>query len=519
MQKLNRVFCVLCELACAAMAVVLVFFMATSNSPLFRNAGSSSSIFLTVGKAITQGWTPYVDIVENKGPLLFWINAIPQFVMDGPTGIFIVELLLMVGATLLLLHATRMLSGQKHCAICVLVPAVYFAYLSANLHGGNFGEEYNLFLTVVSIWAFVRAASGHGKRGWITPFLLGLCLMGVALIKISDIFGVGITVVFYLIWMAQKKRSFWKDAAAFFGGAALITVPVMGHLLANQAVGAMFEEYILSNFAHVGGESEAGFIAQRMNLMKSNRWYAMYTFESLLAGAGAVLVVVLCRAIGKNKKKNEKEKQHSAWLMIAWIVCLSVMCFAQAYVSATGYGQHLMPIAASLAASAMLAVAALCRLIPEKADSMRLIAGVISVAAGVALITASPFRLDASHRVGSDAYEERLAYQCEFLEMIEADKDSVFGIGMPKEWYLYNDVLPAYKCMNLVNYIFANVGQNRAEDFEAYLQENPISWLVVKDTLETYRGILTDGTLDFIYENYYLYCIDESGSRELYCLF
>jgi len=517
MQKLNRVFCVLCELACAAMAVVLVFFMATSNSPLFRNAGSNSSIFLTVGKAITQGWTPYVDIVENKGPLLFWINAIPQFVMDGPTGIFIVELLLMVCATLLLLHATRMLSGQKHCAVCVLVPAVYFAYLSANLHGGNFGEEYNLFLTVVSIWAFVRAASGHGKRGWITPFLLGLCLMGVALIKISDIFGVGITVVFYLIWMAQKKRSFWKDAAAFFGGATLITVPVMGHLLANQAVGAMFEEYILSNFAHVGGESEAGFIAQRISLMKANNWYAMHTLKPLVAGAGAALVIVVCRLIGK--KTNEEEKQPSAWLMIAWVVCLSVMCFAQAYVSASGYGQHLMPIAASLAASAMLAVAALCRLIPEKAHGVRLIAGVISVAAGVALIAASPFTWEASPRVGSEAYEERLAYQREFLDIFEDEKKSVFGIGMPKEWYLYNDVLPAYKCMNLVNYIYANVGENRAEDFEAALQEDPITWLVVNDKLETYRGILTDETLDFIYENYYLYCIDESGSREVYCLF
>jgi len=516
MQKLNRGFCLLGEIACIAMAVVLVFFMATSNSPLFLSAGSNSTIFLTVGKAITMGWTPYVDIVENKGPLLFLINALPQFVMERTLGIFIVELLLMVGAALLL-HAARMLAGKKHCAICVLVPAVYFAYLSENLHGGNFGEEYNLFLTVVSIWAFIRAVSGQNKRTWLTPFLLGLCLLGVALIKISDIFGVGITVVFYLIWMARERRSFWKDAAAFVGGAALITVPIMVYLIARQAVGAMFQEYILSNFAHVGGESEAGFIATRLQLMQENTWYARNTLKPLFAGAGAAAVLVLCRFIGK--RMNHEQKQPTSWLMITWIAGLAVMCFGQAYVSSTGYGQHLMPIAASLAASAMAAVAALCRLIPERAEGVRLAAGVASVLAGVILIIASPFSFEAAPRVGSEAYEAEMAYQREFLEIIEEEKDSVFGIGMPREWYLFNDIMPAYKCMNLVNYIRANVGENRAEDFEASLQEEPITWLVVKDTLENYRGVLTDGTLDFIYENYYLYCVDESGSRELYRLF
>ena len=516
MQKLNRTLCILLEIACVVMAAVLVLFMATSNSPLYRAAGSNSSIFLTVGKAITMGWTPYVDIVENKGPLLFFINALPQLFLERTLGIFLVELVLMVVAAILLLHATRMLACKRYCAVCVLVPAVYFAYLSRNLHGGNFGEEYNLFLTVVSIWAFVRAVSGQGRRGWVPPFLLGLCLAGVALIKISDIFGVGITVVFYLIWMAQKRRSFWKDAAAFAGGVALLTVPTMIYLMAHHAVGAMFEEYILSNFSHVGGENEAGFLGQRISLMRYLP-YAVHTFKPLMAGAVAVVVVLLCRFIGR--RVEPEQKQQPSGLMIAWIAALAVMCFAQAYGSSTGYGQHLMPIAASLAASTMVAVAALCRLIPEKAEGVRLAAGIASVALGAVLIVASPFTFYAAPRVGSEAYEAQLAYQQEFLEIIEDEKDSVFGIGMPRAWYLYNDVMPAYKCMNLVSYILAHVGENRAEDFEEALREDPIAWLVVKDSLESYRGILTDGTLDFIGENYYLYCTDESGSRELYRLF
>lgn len=516
MQKLNRAFCLLTEAACVVMAVVLVLFMATSNSPLFLAAGSNSTIFLTVGKAITMGMTPYVDIIENKGPLLFWINALPQFVMERTLGIFVVEALLMAGAALLLLGATRMLSGKKYCAVCAIVPAVYFAYLSANLHGGNFGEEYNMFLTVVSIWAFVRAVSGRGKRGWITPFLLGLCLAGVALIKVSDIFGVGITIVFYLIWMAQKKRNFWKDAAAFFAGAALITAPMLAYLISHQALGAMFQEYILSNFAHVGGEGDAGFIAERISLIKGNSDYAICTLLPLVASVAAAIAAVMGWRAGR---RLSDEHRSSPYLMAAWVVCLSVMCAGQTYVSATGYGQHLMPIAACLAASAMIFAAVWCRMIPENAHGIRLAAGALAVLMAVAFIVVSPFTFEAQPRVGSEEYEAKMAYEREFLEIIEDEKDSVFGIGMPKEWYMYNDVMPAYKCMNLVNYIFAGVGENRAEDFEASLQENPITWLVFNGSPELYRGILTDATLDYIYENYYLYCTDEAGERELYQLF
>ena len=52
MQKLNRFFYVLCEIACVALAVMMAFFIATNNSPLFLEIGADNAIFLTVGKAI-----------------------------------------------------------------------------------------------------------------------------------------------------------------------------------------------------------------------------------------------------------------------------------------------------------------------------------------------------------------------------------------------------------------------------------------------------------------------------------
>ncbi len=52
---------------------------------------------------------PYVDLVENKGPLLFLLNGLPQFLVSGTVGTFILEALMAVGACLLILRSVRML--------------------------------------------------------------------------------------------------------------------------------------------------------------------------------------------------------------------------------------------------------------------------------------------------------------------------------------------------------------------------------------------------------------------------
>lgn len=513
MQKLNRFFYVLCEIACVVLAVVMAFFTATNNSPLFLEIGADNAIFLTVGKAITQGWVPYVDIVENKGPVLFLLNALPQFFMDGTLGVFMIEALMMVGATLLILNMARKLQGEKKSAFCAIAPVgAYFATLTNSINSGNFGEEYNLFLLVVGLWALVRAVTGAKKRQWFSPFLLGFATAAIALIKVSDAPASCVIILFYLIWMALEKRSFWKDFFACIAGIALISVPVFIYLGVNGAIGPMFEEYILSNFSHVGGEEELGFIAARVAMIAEGNYYVKMSIEPLYGTLIAAVIALVCWLLGG------REKEGHPLLMICFAVVFSCAAFADAYISLTGYGQHLIPQSAAHAVNALVAACAVYRLISRKTDALSIPMGLLGILVAVLLIDSSIFSFTPKPRADSEQMQQEAAYQREFYDYLEWEPESVFCIGIPRRFYVYNEILPAYKCINLVNYIYNNVGENRAEDFEAYLMENPMYWLVVEGTLERYRGILTDGTIDFINENYVLYTTDESESRELYQL-
>ena len=514
MQKLNRFFYVLCEIACVLLAVMMAFFIATNNSPLFLEIGGDNAIFLTVGKAIAMGKVPYVDIVENKGPVLFLLNALPQFFMEGTLGVFIIEALMMVGATLLLLSATRKWQGEKRSALCsVAAVGVYFATLTNTINSGNFGEEYNLFLLVVALWVLVRAVTGAQKRQWVSPFLLGLSFAAIALIKISDVPACGVIILFYLIWMAMEKRGFWKDFFACIAGMALIVVPVFVYLGINGAIGAMFEEYILSNFSHVGGAEELGFVEARLAMITAGDIYATTSYAPVIGSLIAATVAVVCWLMVGRKKEGHP------LLMAAFAVVFSLALCADTYVSLTGYGQHLIPLSVGHAVNALVALGAIYRLISSKTEALSIPLGLVGILVAYLLINNSIFSFAPKPYVQSEKWEEEVAYHQEFLDYFDLEaEETVFCIGVPRRFYVDNDVLPAYKCMNLVNYILNHVGANRAEDFEAYLMENPITWLVVQGNLELYRGILTDETIDYINENYIFYTSDEQEKRELYQL-
>ncbi|MBK8823950.1 MAG: hypothetical protein IPN58_15495 [Anaerolineales bacterium] len=53
------------------------------SNPLFSYPGRDGGIFLYIGSLILKGKIPYLDVWENKGPLVFYINAFGLFLTNG----------------------------------------------------------------------------------------------------------------------------------------------------------------------------------------------------------------------------------------------------------------------------------------------------------------------------------------------------------------------------------------------------------------------------------------------------
>ena len=61
----------LAEAVCLATALLWALSAFPCTHPLYGGAGADSALFCAMGRGIAQGLTPYVDIIENKGPLFF----------------------------------------------------------------------------------------------------------------------------------------------------------------------------------------------------------------------------------------------------------------------------------------------------------------------------------------------------------------------------------------------------------------------------------------------------------------
>ena len=97
---------------CVILTLLLGVVLCKNNSPLYQHIGVDNAIFLSMGRGMTQGLIPYVDLVENKGPLFFWLMALPQWLIPGTTGVFLLEECMLAGMAVMIFACVRWLGGE-----------------------------------------------------------------------------------------------------------------------------------------------------------------------------------------------------------------------------------------------------------------------------------------------------------------------------------------------------------------------------------------------------------------------
>ena len=320
---------VVAEAVCLTVVLVWALSAFPCTNPAYETVGADSGIFLCMGRGIVQGYTPYVEITENKGPLFFLMMAIPQRIVEGTAGVYVLEVLFALGNCALLMLMARWLMGERRNILCVAacIP-VLLRVFGQHLHC----EEFNFLFMLLGFAVMIHAYTGQTRGAGARPFLLGLATAAIALIKISDIPGLGVMVLFYIGYAVRARRCLWKDALRYLAGMAVLAVPVLGYLGAVGALGAMFEEYILNNFVHVASAKDAGFWEIRRWLIENG--YGWESLKPVLLTAGAVIVRLLIYRGEPERFKREKG-------LLACAATVAVANMLAAYVSGTGFEQHL----------------------------------------------------------------------------------------------------------------------------------------------------------------------------------
>ena len=126
-----------------SISFLLVFSIYTS--PIYKNSyGYDPSFFQMVGFAMTKGYIPYRDFFDMKGPYLFFIEYISQFLCPGKMGCFIIQIISLFVTFELVLMICKIQNSKINIVkeFILLIPFLFvFSY---TIDGGNLTEEYSL---------------------------------------------------------------------------------------------------------------------------------------------------------------------------------------------------------------------------------------------------------------------------------------------------------------------------------------------------------------------------------------
>lgn len=214
------------------LALVFVLLFSCTTSPMYEHYPfwfhGDSGIFQEMGVCLVQGGTPYVDLFDHKGPILWFIQALgiwisPKWGLMALQTIFLFFLLL-------LWHKSTLLLTKKQIP-SIVIPLIGFLFLIAFYERGNLCEEWSLPFISLPIYLYLnRSEEKHYSKQTIykhiDAFTIGLCVGIIAMIRLNNTAPIVGFVLWHFVRCIQQKeyRRMWMDVALIICGMTIVFV-------------------------------------------------------------------------------------------------------------------------------------------------------------------------------------------------------------------------------------------------------------------------------------------------------
>lgn len=252
----------------------------TSTSPCYWWEGGDSVIFKTIGLAILQGKTPYVDIFDNKGPILYLINALGQWLISGRTGIFFLQIVSLSISLVFLYKMAKLFISSTLSFIFVIISlgilGVFFDY-------GNLSEEWNLPYLIIPMYLALSFFSKESDSPHPDKYSLiyGLCFGMAFFIRpndaVSQVGGLMMGVSLWLLYRKEYKKLF-HTILFFLLGFLVVSIPIVLWFGLNNALDDLYYALLQVNANYTGGILE-----QTMSVFSKNKVKFFMFFVVLVA--------------------------------------------------------------------------------------------------------------------------------------------------------------------------------------------------------------------------------------------
>lgn len=440
------------------LATLFALFFCGSNSPLGAAIGSDNAIYLTMGTALKEGYAPYTQVFDHKGPLLFAVQALAQILGGGYStlAVFVMETLFLWGCLL----AIGVLARRKN-TIALPAQMIFLLLLAPVIDGGNYCEEYsNLFAllgALVMFHVFDRETLPEENGEYTRPAALyGALMMASFLIRANNMLPMaGMLVGAAIVMLArQRMKQLIPCAAGVLLGCAAIVLPVALWLLSQGALSEALYGAFLHNmmYAETSGGSRLGMLL-----------HDVY-------GHRAIVMAVL--ACGGGLAYAVKNRRTAVALMMVFGAALGG---AAAFISHKFYSHYLMLGAPLAAVGTVLLFSAIQTRFPRGTK--------VAVAAVALLCAVQIFRIgqvENAERVQMHAEYETLFAQTQELiaQVPEEERNDLLAYRVEPKWYVAAEAMP-YMRFYFLQEILGQADPAVMDEIVDTLESAPPKWLVI----------------------------------------
>lgn len=441
-----------------AVSAVFLLFASVYTSPLNGYYGYDSPYFLLMGKGICQGMVPYRDLYDQKGPLVFYLNALGYWLTGERSGVFLLQILFLSATLTLLWRCFRRFADERRCA---LLMGAFFLLYCGTVQEGDMVEEWSLLFSALPMalgLGFLASPEPLERHPLSYSLCYGLCLGAHAFNRATNAaLTAGLILAFALLLLRERKfAALFRNAGAVLLGLGLFILPWW---LGFRAAGA-WDQLVYAAFTHnfhyaVDGAGEKGLLDWALILVKTLPvWLTLGALPRLRrAGVpGRVLCAGACMGlVGAFTMTMGYGWKHYYMNLIP--VLLLDLCLLLSLLPAPDRGRGKKRLA-------VLAVCLAC-LLPYAPEAVRHAGRIVYCD----FIGYSRWDILAE----DGAYVDRL---------LTEDRDRVWGFDLLPRDYLYADVMPCYRYFADQSWMGA-AEPGILEEIDAMLQSDPPVWVLV----------------------------------------
>lgn len=441
-------------------AALAELILSVSTSPLYSDYCRDSAMFQTIGKYWVEGYLPYVDLFDHKGPLIFFINAL-GYALGGKNGLFALQVVFFAGAE----YAAYRLLRCRLSRIASLVLALLLPFfLMPVWEEGNLIEEYSLLPLFVAFYCMYRWGIGLEHFEYVHPpcyaFAYGLFFAFSFLTRLSDALPVCVAAVFIAVVLIVKQRKLERARAhlicnilAFFLGAAALVVPFVIYFAAHGALFDMWYGTVLFNLSYTN--TSHTMITSLYDLLAALR--RCFFGWCLVAVSAAALIVGW-------------KPRLAYWFYLA--VALTNTLFLHTLYPYNHYGMLLVPCF-------YISICELCTFSasPKRGKCARILA-VCMLSVAVVSSGAKFFR---EHIQTPEPYETYIEDYRSLIKLIPEDgRKSFVAFDCPRRLYLNEDIRPAFRFFVLQRWMIDN-NPSFAATLRNEFSESGIEWVLTME--------------------------------------